>query len=90
LLTDRLAKKFVASYVGENKNFENQYLGGQLEFEISPQGTIAERLRCGGAGIPGFYTPTGADTMVETGDFIMKYKEGTTEAEILSKPKPTR
>jgi 3-oxoacid CoA-transferase len=90
LLTDRLAKKFVASYVGENKNFENQYLGGQLEFEISPQGTIAERLRCGGAGIPAFYTPTGADTMVETGDFIMKYKEGTSEAEILSKPKPTR
>jgi len=90
LLNDRLAKKFVSSYVGENKNFETQYLGGELEFEISPQGTLAERVRCGGAGIPGFYTPTGADTMVETGDFIMKYVQGTTEAEILSKPKPSR
>lgn len=83
-------KKFVASYVGENKNFENQYLGGQQEFEITPQGTLAERIRCGGAGIPAFWTPTGANTLVQSGGFAMKYKLGnTTKVEKLSKPKPT-
>lgn len=62
LLNAGLCKKFIASYVGENKNFEQQYLGGKLELEICPQGTLAERCRSGGSGIPAFWTPTGANT----------------------------
>ena len=53
----------IASYVGENKEFERQFLAGELEVELTPQGTLAERLRAGGAGIPGFYTPTGFGTV---------------------------
>jgi len=89
LLNKKLARKFVASYVGENQNFEDQYLGGEIEFEISPQGTIAERCRAGGAGVQAFFTPTGAGSMVETGMFPMKYKQGTKEVEIYSEPKET-
>jgi 3-oxoacid CoA-transferase subunit A len=66
-------KKMIASYVGENKEFERQYLSGELEVEFCPQGTLAERMRAGGAGIPGFYTKTGVGTLVaegkETKDF---------------------
>jgi len=61
LLETRQIKKMVSSYVGENKEFERQYLGGELELEFNPQGTLAERIRAGGAGIPGFYTKTGVD-----------------------------
>jgi 3-oxoacid CoA-transferase subunit A len=57
----------VSSYVGENREFERQLLGGEIEVELVPQGTLAERLRAGGAGIPGFYTPTGAGTVVAEG-----------------------
>jgi len=57
----------VSSYVGENKEFERQYLGGELELEFNPQGTLAERIRAGGAGIPGFYTKTGVGTMIAEG-----------------------
>lgn len=64
LLQNRQIKKMVSSYVGENKNFENQYLSGELEVELNPQGTLAERIRAGGAGIPAFYTPTGFGTLV--------------------------
>jgi 3-oxoacid CoA-transferase subunit A len=60
-------KKMIASYVGENKEFERQYLAGELEVEFSPQGTLAERMRAGGAGIPGFYTRTGVGTLVAEG-----------------------
>ncbi len=60
LLQSSQVKKMVSSYVGENKNFEQQFLSGELEVELCPQGTLAERIRCGGAGIPGFYTPTGS------------------------------
>jgi 3-oxoacid CoA-transferase subunit A len=56
-----------SSYVGENKNFEQQYLSGQLEVELCPQGTLAERIRCGGAGIPAFYTPSAVGTMLGEG-----------------------
>ena len=59
----------VSSYVGENKNFEKQYLTGQLEVELVPQGTLAERLRAGGAGIPAFYTPTAYGTIIQEGGF---------------------
>jgi 3-oxoacid CoA-transferase subunit A len=67
LLETRQVKKMVSSYVGENKEFERQYLGGELEIEFNPQGTLAERLRAGGAGIAGFYTRTGVGTLVAEG-----------------------
>ena len=67
LLTTRQVKKVMASYVGENKEFERQVLAGELELELIPQGTLAERLRAGGAGIPGFYTRTGFGTKLTEG-----------------------
>ncbi|WP_306016329.1 CoA transferase subunit A [Oceanicaulis sp. MMSF_3324] len=67
LLQTRQIKKMVSSYVGENKTFEKQYLNGELELEFNPQGTLAERIRAGGAGIPGFYTKTGVGTLVAEG-----------------------
>jgi 3-oxoacid CoA-transferase subunit A len=57
----------ISSYVGENATFEKQYLSGELELEFTPQGTLAERLRAGGAGIPAFYTPTGVGTLIAEG-----------------------
>ncbi len=67
LLESRQVKKMVSSYVGENKTFMNQYLAGELEIEFNPQGTLAERIRAGGAGIPAFFTRTGAGTLVAEG-----------------------
>ncbi len=67
LLANNQIKKMVSSYVGENKIFEKQFLSGELEVELSPQGTLAERIRAGGAGIPAFYTPTGVGTPVAEG-----------------------
>jgi 3-oxoacid CoA-transferase subunit A len=67
LLTTRQIKKMIASYVGENKEFERQYLAGELELEFTPQGTLAEKLRAGGAGIPAFFTRTGYGTVVADG-----------------------
>jgi 3-oxoacid CoA-transferase subunit A len=67
LLTTRQIKKMVSSYVGENKEFERQYLSGELELEFTPQGTLAEKLRAGGAGIPAFFTRTGYGTIVAEG-----------------------
>ncbi|MEG0384102.1 MAG: CoA transferase subunit A [Solibacillus sp.] len=67
LLPNRQIKKMVASYVGENKLFEQQFLNGELEVELTPQGTLAERIRAGGAGIPGFYTATGVGTEIAEG-----------------------
>ena len=67
LLRTRQVKKMISSYVGENKEFERQYLSGELEVEFCPQGTLAERIRAGGAGIPGFYTKTGVGTLVAEG-----------------------
>ena len=67
LLQTRQVKKMIASYVGENKEFERQYLAGELELEFTPQGTLAEKLRAGGAGIPAFYTKTGYGTIVAEG-----------------------
>lgn len=67
LLTTRQIKKMISSYVGENKEFERQFLGGELELEFNPQGTLAERLRAGGAGIPAFFTATGYGTIVADG-----------------------
>lgn len=67
LLNSRQVQKMISSYVGENKEFERQYLSGELELEFNPQGTLAERCRAGGAGIPGFYTKTGVGTVVADG-----------------------
>ncbi len=67
LLQTRQIRKMVSSYVGENATFEKQYLAGELELEFNPQGTLAERIRAGGAGIPGFYTKTGVGTMIAEG-----------------------
>ncbi|WP_349780644.1 CoA transferase subunit A [Xanthomonas sp. WHRI 7065] len=67
LLATRQIRKMISSYVGENKEFERQYLAGELELEFNPQGTLAERLRAGGAGIPAFYTATGYGTIVAQG-----------------------
>jgi 3-oxoacid CoA-transferase subunit A len=67
LLRTRQVKKMISSYVGENKEFERQFLAGELEVEFCPQGTLAERMRAGGAGIPGFYTKTGVGTLVAEG-----------------------
>lgn len=64
LLTNKQIKKMVANYVGKNKIFDKQFLSGELEGELVPQGTLAERIRAGGAGIPGFYTPTGVGTPI--------------------------
>lgn len=73
LLRTRQVKKMISSYVGENKEFERQYLSGELEVEFCPQGTLAERCRAGGAGIPGFYTRTGVGTLVAEGKPVMSF-----------------
>ena len=73
LLRNRQISKMISSYVGENKEFERQYLSGELEVELTPQGTLAERLRAGGAGIPAFYTPTGAGTAISDGGLALKH-----------------
>src|SRR6201986_4683878 len=73
LLTTRQVKKVLASYVGENKEFERQVLSGELDLELVPQGTLAERLRAGGAGIPGFYTRTGFGTKLAEGKETKKF-----------------
>lgn len=73
LLRTRQIKKMISSYVGENKEFERQYLAGELEVEFCPQGTLAERMRAGGAGIPGFYTKTGVGTAVAEGKEVKNF-----------------
>ena len=80
LLQTRQIKKMVSSYVGENDTFERQYLAGELEIEFNPQGTLAERIRAGGAGIPGFYTKTGVGTQIAEGK---EHKEFDGETYIL-------
>ena len=67
LLQSRQVRRMIASYVGENKEFERQFLSGELEVELNPQGTLAERIRAGGAGLGGFFTPTGAGTQIAQG-----------------------
>ena len=73
LLNTRQIKKMIASYVGENKEFERQYLSGELELEFTPQGTLAEKLRAGGAGIPAFFTKTGVGTIVADGKEVREF-----------------
>jgi 3-oxoacid CoA-transferase subunit A len=82
LLQTRQIKKMVSSYVGENETFEKQYLSGELALEFNPQGTLAERIRAGGAGIPGFYTKTGVGTLIAQGK---EHKEFDGETFILER-----
>lgn len=77
LLETRQIKKMIASYVGENKEFERQYLAGELELEFTPQGTLAEKLRAGGAGIPAFFTKTGVGTVVAEGKELREFNGET-------------
>ncbi|OYX47158.1 MAG: succinyl-CoA--3-ketoacid-CoA transferase [Sphingomonadales bacterium 32-64-22] len=85
LLRTQQVKKMISSYVGENKEFERQYLSGELEVEFCPQGTLAERMRAAGAGIPGFYTKTGVGTLVAEGKEVKQFanREGEMEDYIL-------
>ena len=76
LLRTKQVKKMISSYVGENKEFERQFLAGELEVEFCPQGTLAERMRAGGAGIPGFYTKTGVGTQVAEGKEVKQFDRG--------------
>jgi len=88
LLHQKKIKRMISSYVGENAEFERQYLSGELELELTPQGTLAERLRAGGAGIPAFYTPTAFGTLVHEGGSPIKYNSKK-EVEIASESKPS-
>jgi 3-oxoacid CoA-transferase subunit A len=82
-------RRVIASYIGENKEFARRYLGGELEVELTPQGSLAERLRAGGAGIPAFYTPSGVGTMVSEGGLPWRYNaDGTVKTQ--SPKKETR
>jgi 3-oxoacid CoA-transferase len=83
-------KRMVSSYVGENKLFEKQYMSGELELELVPQGTLAERLRCAGSGIPAFYTPTGYGTVVQEGGFPIKLASDGKTPVIKSEPREVR
>ena len=87
LLRSKQVAKMISSYVGENKEFERQYLSGELEVEFCPQGTLAERMRAGGAGIPGFYTKTGVGTQVAEGKEVKSFpnRDGQSEDFILER-----
>lgn len=84
LLKNHRIKRMIASYVGENAEFERQYLSGELELELTPQGTLAERIRAGGAGIPAFFTPTGFGTLIHEGGAPIRYGPEGTVAETSS------
>lgn len=93
LLQKGQVKRMISSYVGENKTFEKQYLSGELEVELTPQGTLAERLRAGGAGIPAFFTRTAYGTLVQQGGNVIKYGPGGAKAgnvEVVSDARETR
>jgi len=89
LLMAKRIRKTTGSYVGENKEFERQFLQGELEVELTPQGTLAERLRAGGAGIPAFFTPAGVGTQVAEGGIPLRYNTDGTVAQA-SEPKEVR
>lgn len=89
LLQHKRIRRTVASYVGENKEFARQFLSGELEVELTPQGTLAERLRAGGMGIPAFYTPAGVGTAVADGGLPWRY-DAAGEVAVLSPAKETR
>lgn len=90
LLKNKQVKRMISSYVGENKEFERQYLSGELEVELVPQGTLAEKVRSGGAGIPAFFTPTGVNTLIHEGGQPIKYDPKDSSVDITSETKETR
>ncbi|MFE1785226.1 CoA transferase subunit A [Streptomyces sp. NPDC059506] len=90
LLREGRIARVTGSYVGENKEFARQYLDGELEVELVPQGTLAERLRAGGTGIPAFYTPAGVGTPVAEGGMPLRYAPGGGSVALASQPKETR
>lgn len=86
LTKSRQISKMIQSYLGNNKALEQQYYSGDISIELCPQGTLAERIRCGGAGIPAFYTPTGVNTHIETGEIPVRLgpaKDGSKELVVL-------
>lgn len=89
LLSEGRIRRVIASYIGENKEFARQYLSGEIEVELTPQGTLAERLRAGGVGVPAFYTATGAGTMVSEGGMPICYNADGTVG-LVSEPKEQR
>jgi 3-oxoacid CoA-transferase subunit A len=89
LLSDHRIRRTISSYVGENKEFARQFLAGELEVELTPQGTLAERMRAGGAGVPAFYTPAGVGTQVSEGGLPRRYAPDGTIA-VASEPKEVR
>jgi 3-oxoacid CoA-transferase subunit A len=89
LLSDHRIRRTISSYVGENKEFARQFLAGELEVELTPQGTLAERMRAGGAGVPAFYTPAGVGTQVSEGGLPRRYAPDGTIA-VASDPKEVR
>jgi 3-oxoacid CoA-transferase subunit A len=89
LLSAKRIRRVTASYVGENKEFERQFLAGELEVELVPQGTLAERLRAGGAGIPAFFTPAGVGTQISEGGVPLRY-DGAGGVALVSRPKEVR
>jgi 3-oxoacid CoA-transferase subunit A len=89
LLSEGRIRRIIASYIGENKEFARQYLGGEVEVELTPQGTLAERLRAGGVGIPAFFTPTGVGTVVSEGGMPWRYAADGSVA-VTSPAKETR
>ncbi len=86
LLETRQIRKMISSYVGENATFEKQYLGGELEIEFNPQGTLAERIRAGGAGIPAFYTATGVGTIVAEGKEVREFARPSDDTSHQNRP----
>jgi len=90
LLHSGQIKKMISSYLGANKFFEQLYLTGEISLELTPQGTLAERCRAGGAGIPAFFTPSGYGTAVQTGEIPIRYKKGGKEVDIPGVPRESR
>lgn len=91
LIEAGMVKRLISSYVGENKHLEQSFFGGTLEVELTPQGTIAQRMRMAGSGIPAFFTPTGAGTVYANGGIPIKFKnDGSMDVEIESQPRPTQ
>jgi 3-oxoacid CoA-transferase len=90
LLQKKQVKRMISSYVGENAEFERQFLSGELEVELTPQGNIAERLRSAGAGIPAFYSPTGVGTDLQSGKIPVKYGQGNNADCLYSEKRETR
>eukprot|EP00047_Mylnosiga_fluctuans_P002162 m.223410 g.223410 ORF g.223410 m.223410 type:complete len:508 (-) comp10923_c0_seq1:67-1590(-) len=90
LLSSKQIKRMISSYVGENAEFERQYLNGELEVELTPQGTLAERIRAGGAGVPAFFTPTAYGTVIHLGGAPIKYNPGGKGIAIASQPREAR